>query len=186
MSRRRPLTDDEESLWQSVVRLIKPLRSTAAPAPQTPKVVSREREKPAQGVPRAPAPPATSEAAKLLPIAPFDRRLKQRIARGRDEISARIDLHGLTQSEAHTALLRFLRRAQADDARIVLVVTGKGGRSRGIGGAEAERSEHGVLRRKVPQWLAMPEFRTYVLSFDEAHAGHGGQGALYVRLRRAR
>ena len=105
---------------------------------------------------------------------PIDRRLRQRLARGRIEIDARIDLHGRTQSEAHAALLRFLRRAQSDGRRTVLVITGKGT-------AEGGR---GVLNRQVPLWLALPEFRTYVLAVEAAHVAHGGEGALYVRLRR--
>jgi DNA-nicking Smr family endonuclease len=81
----------------------------------------------------------------------------------------------LTQNEAYAALLRFLERAQADGRRIALVVTGK---DRG--------GERGVLRRQVPLWLELPAFRALVVGFDNAHAGHGGDGALYVRLRRRR
>lgn len=95
------------------------------------------------------------------------------------EIDARIDLHGMTQTRAHRALSDFLRRAHADGLTFVLVITGKG-RS-----GESE-SERGVLRRQVPQWLSLPEFRTLVVGFEEAHIGHGGEGALYVRIRRVR
>jgi DNA-nicking Smr family endonuclease len=120
--------------------------------------------------------------AKAPPLAPFERRLRQRVARGRAPIDARIDLHGLTQVEAHAALLRFLRRAQADGARIALIVTGKG-----AGGAEHDGSvARGVLKRQVPLWLSLPEFRPLIVGFEDAHVSHGGQGALYVRLRRAR
>jgi DNA-nicking Smr family endonuclease len=101
--------------------------------------------------------------------------MKRGVARGKQAIDARLDLHGLTQSEAHSALLRFLRNAQALDARLLLVITGKG---RG--------GEPGVLRRQVPQWLSLPEFRTFVVGFEDAHITHGGEGALYVRLRRSR
>jgi DNA-nicking Smr family endonuclease len=101
-----------------------------------------------------------------------------RIARGAEAIDARIDLHGRTQSEAHGVLLSFLRRVQADGARTVLVITGKGGRDQG--------GERGVLRRQVPLWLMLPEFRLYVIGVEDAHVGHGGEGALYVRVRRAR
>ncbi len=108
--------------------------------------------------------------------------MKQRVARGREPIDARIDLHGMTQSRAHAVLFDFLRRAQADGARIVLVVTGKGAkRGQGDGGAE-----RGVLKRQVPHWLSLPEFRPLIVGFDDAHIGHGGEGALYVRLRRQR
>lgn len=105
--------------------------------------------------------------------------MKQRVARGKEAIDARIDLHGLTQAQAHATLLHFLRNAQARDARLVLVITGKGGR----GDGERER---GVLRRHVPQWLGLPEFRSFVVGFEDAHVAHGGEGALYVRVRRTR
>jgi DNA-nicking Smr family endonuclease len=101
--------------------------------------------------------------------------MKQRVARGKEPIDARLDLHGFTQHEAHAALLRFLRSAHDRDARTVLVITGKG---RG--------GEVGVLRRQVPQWLALPEFRALVVGFEDAHVTHGGEGALYVRVKRAR
>jgi DNA-nicking Smr family endonuclease len=102
--------------------------------------------------------------------------MKQRIARGKDEIDGRLDLHGLTQSEAHATLLRFLRAASARGARLVLVITGKGARA-----AEGER---GILKRQVPLWLGQPEFRALVIGFEDAHLAHGGEGALYVRVRR--
>ena len=158
-----------------LARSIKPLR-TAAATPQ--RMAGSGETAIAQR-----APPARQEraSAKALPLAPFDRRLKQRVARGRDAIDARIDLHGMTQREAHAALLRFLRQAQADAAKVALVVTGKG-----AGKSAHDPSERGVLRRQVPMWLALPEFRHFVVGFDEAHPSHGGQGALYVRLRRAR
>jgi DNA-nicking Smr family endonuclease len=104
------------------------------------------------------------------------------LARGRDAIDARIDLHGMTQTEAHHALASFLRRAQSDGARTVLVVTGKGAGKNG----RDDYVARGVLRRQVPLWLGLPEFRPLIVGFDEAHASHGGQGALYVRLRRPR
>jgi DNA-nicking Smr family endonuclease len=95
------------------------------------------------------------------------------------EIDARLDLHGMTQIRAHRALFGFLQRAHHDGLAFVLVITGKGK----MGAAESER---GVLRRQVPQWLALPEFRSLVVGFEEAHIGHGGEGALYVRVRRSR
>jgi DNA-nicking Smr family endonuclease len=106
----------------------------------------------------------------------LERRLKQRLARGTRAIDARLDLHGFTESEAHDALLRFLRSSQSKGAKVVLVITGKGRLGR----------EHGVLRRAVPLWLKLPEFRQAVVSFEPASVGHGGEGALYVRVRKVR
>jgi DNA-nicking Smr family endonuclease len=170
---RRPLSDEEHALWSGFVRSITPLRlGKAKPAP---KPVAAAKTAVRAGARHEPPP-----QAKSLPLAPFDRRLKQRVARGRDAIEVRIDLHGMTQREAHAALLRFLHQAQADGKRIALVVTGKG-----TGGRDSA-NERGVLRRQVPLWLALPEFRSFVLGFEEAHFSHGGHGALYVRLRRGR
>jgi len=85
----------------------------------------------------------------------------------------------MTQTRAHRTLLGFLQRAHGDGLTFVLVITGKGK----VGGADAER---GVLRRQVPEWLGLPEFRALVVGFEEAHIGHGGEGALYVRVRRSK
>jgi len=178
MSRRRELSDEEHALWSGFVRSIKPLRTLRESNKVLPVV-----EKPAARPVKAANPRLdTVPPEKPRPLATLDRRLKQRVARGREPIDARIDLHGMTQSEAHGRLLGFLQRAQADGARIVLVVTGKG-ESRQRGELAVER---GVLKRQVPNWLGLPEFRSFVLAFEHAHVGHGGEGALYVRLRRSR
>jgi DNA-nicking Smr family endonuclease len=191
MSRRRNLSDDEHALWTGFARSIKPLRpAKAMPKESTgpsaepavagghdPHEDARDRPTPSHSPLRQGAAPA----AKPLPLAPFERRFKQRVARGRHTIDARIDLHGMTQRQAHAALLSFLRHAQAADAKVALVVTGKG-----TGKNSDDTGERGVLRRQVPVWLALPEFRRFVVGFDEAHLGHGGEGALYVRVRRVR
>ena len=129
---------------------------------------------------------ARNAAAPSPPLAPLGRRLKQRVARGREPIEARLDLHGMTQQQAHAALLRFLHRAQAGGAKTALVVTGKGLRRSSSGAEYDADSRPGVLKRQVPLWLALPEFRPLVVGFDDAHVGHGGEGALYVRLRRGK
>jgi DNA-nicking Smr family endonuclease len=175
---RRRLTEEEEHLWAVVARSIKPLRAGKRAPPAAP-------AKPSQGarpVKKADRPPAAAIPHPKLPASAIAiaRREKQQLARGKTEIGGRIDLHGMTQAQAHDALLHFLRRYQAEGAKFVLVITGKGS-----AGAVA-RGERGVLRRQVPLWLGLPEFRVCVLGFDSAHVGHGGEGALYVRLRRAR
>lgn len=187
MSCRRQLSDEEYALWSGFARSITPLWTAKSKTKPKPALNSAVKSKPelnasAAANTKASRPKTQLERppAKSLPLAPFDRRLKQRVARGRDAIDARIDLHGMTQGEAHSALFRFLRRAQADGQRIALIVTGKGTTTRNA------QSERGVLRRQVPLWLSLPEFRPFVVGFEEAHVSHGGQGALYVRLRRVR
>lgn len=98
--------------------------------------------------------------------------MARRIARGRTAIEGRIDLHGMTREEAHVRLHDFLSISRAIGRRTVLVITGKG------------FSGEGVLRREVPQWLATPLFRDMIAGLEPAAPHHGGEGALYVRLRR--
>jgi DNA-nicking Smr family endonuclease len=188
MSRRRSLSDEERALWTGVARSIKPLRPShrAAEVSEPTQSAKVPIKVPAKSLARAEtsAPPREARPEnvpekKTPALAPLGRRLKQRVARGREPIDARLDLHGFTQTQAHAALLRFLRRAQADGVRMVLVVTGKGTSKGG------ETHERGVLKRQVPLWLSLPEFRPLVVGFEDAHIGHGGAGALYVRLRRA-
>ncbi len=172
-NRRRVLSSEERVLWTTFTKAIEPLHASAHfdvgddAIAQIPSSTPRANTAPTP--PPAPAKPAPP------PLAPLGRRLRQRVARGKDAIDARLDLHGLTQAQAHSALLHFLRHAHARDARLVLVITGKG---RG--------AEPGVLRRQVPQWLGLPEFRAFVVGFEDAHVAHGGEGALYVRVRRTR
>lgn len=115
---------------------------------------------------------------------PFDPRLKKKIARGQHDIAARLDLHGMTESVAHAELYGFLASAQRQGLALVLVITGKGNRSRDA--EETWRPESGILRQRVPHWLREPKFRSLVISFDWAHLRHGGSGAIYVRVRRLR
>ena len=179
---RRILSYDERVLWTTVTKSIAPLRddrSDRDEAPEPPPLIPPSPPSKRVSTSRAPAQPALPPPAKPSspPLAPLGRRMRQRVARGREAIDARMDLHGLTQAEAHAALARFLHSASGRGARLVLIITGKGGR----GG-----SERGVLRRQVPHWLALPEFRDLVIGFEDAHVAHGGEGALYVRLRRRR
>ena len=181
--RKRLLSEDERALWDSVAKQVKPLRGR----PRLTRIeltAASPDAAAAKPVPSAPAPQPVKRPAKLAapmsppPLATLGRRERSHLSRGRRDIDARIDLHGMTQARAHHALLRFLQSASHDGLSFVLVITGKGGRP--------GDSERGVLRRQVPQWLSLPEFRSYVIGFDEAAIGHGGEGALYVRVRRAR
>ena len=190
MSRRR-LTDDEHSLWQGVARSVSPLRKRArrqqiseepesassapasrakAAAKSVSNPVSRPSLAPSASAPKPAGPPS---------LTPLGRKLKKRVERGSHAIDGRLDLHGFTQAEAHDALLHFLRTRQVRGAKLVLIITGKGFRG------DMSVGERGVLKRMVPMWLRLPEFRDYVIGFESAAVGHGGEGALYVTLRKA-
>lgn len=175
MSKGRSLSDDERALWDTVTRAIAPLRKRKA----------KKREEPVVAAAAAPPQAKPMRAARLVPagappppLAPLGRRMRSKLARGSEPIDDRIDLHGMTQADAHAALAHFLRRAQARGARVVLVITGKGAR------AGDPFSERGVLKRQVPHWLEGAGLRPLIVGFESAGTGHGGGGALYVRLRR--
>lgn len=208
--RRRDLRADERALWDQVAQSIAPLESgrpieTSAnadgpaalldPGSAGPLATEADHDAPLVAGPAHGHEPGkrhrTSPAAvtarpkpALKPLAPFDDRTRRRLARGREPVEARLDLHGLTQHDALITLRGFIADACRRELKMVLVITGKG-RS-GSSGPLFDPNDRGVLRRVVPQWLAMPDMRDQVVGFEEAHLAHGGAGALYVRLRRAR
>ena len=171
-ARGKNLSDEDRVLWNLVARSAKPLKGKAVPAGALLPI-------PAESPAAAPAQGATVSIAAPKPrrqhvAHELDRPTLDRLGKGKLPIEGRVDLHGMSQSEAHELLFSFLRRAHAGGIRYVLVITGKGSSSGG----------EGVLRRAVPAWLATPSFRPLVSSYDHAALKHGGSGALYVRLRR--
>ena len=204
------LTDEDRSLWERVASTIDPRRRGK---PRTPEVeappdpdgaAGRATSMPASprgaNVAAGPAPPKApisrqaTAPAKLEPprkrasppLPTVDRRQARRIASGSTVIEARLDLHGLTQAAAHGRLISFLQGSAARGLKTVLVITGKGAPRERHPGRGGERDDHGVLRRAVPRWLAEPPLRALVISFQTAAPRHGGEGALYVLIRRGR
>jgi DNA-nicking Smr family endonuclease len=180
-------------LWLETAKTIKPLRHRASRTPpvlSSPKPASEaKRPLATPSVPHAHAP---SPTLKVPPhITGFDRRTAQKLTRGQVEIERRLDLHGTGIEMSRVRLLQFLREAQVQGARTVLVITGKGDSPYSrhtLHGADhfhaPERA--GRLRRLVPEWLHEAEFRTFVTGFQPAHPKHGGGGAFYVKVRRLR
>lgn len=175
----RKLSDEEEGLWDRLKQTVRPLpRRRAAPkaaaAPAAPPPSKHKKAKHPAAAPTKIAPVAKPAAPSL---ARFEEKTKRRLSRGLVGIDDKIDLHGMRQERAHSALGAFLRRSQARGDRIVLVVTGKGA---------AGDEGRGVLRGAVPHWLAQRDLRDLVVGFEEAGRRHGGAGALYVQIRRRR
>jgi DNA-nicking Smr family endonuclease len=188
MGKRGQGDDDDAALWEKVVETAAPLkrgRNAAAPIPAK---IARPvaKAKPRQGPrPTQPAPKPAPKPDHVPRAAPLDRQTSRQLDKGKLKVEARLDLHGMRQRDAHAQLRRFLKTAQARGLKHVLVITGKGADQ------EASRSfyeedERGVLRNAVPHWLAEPEFAALVVSFSPAPRRLGGEGALYVRLRRTR
>jgi DNA-nicking Smr family endonuclease len=179
----KKLTKADREIWERLRQTVKPLRKRKEAKPAAPiepidvvaeapkveaKKIKPERASlPPTVKPKVPAPPA---------LAPLEERTRRKLGRGLVEVDAKIDLHGMRQERAHDAMVAFLRRAQAQGHRIVIVVTGKG----------KPGEERGVLRYAVPGWLARPDLRELVVGFQQAERRHGGEGALYVRIRRRR
>ncbi len=165
---KRDLSHDERILWSRVAATATPLAGKSAPLVSEPDPPSPPATPAAEAAPRVVTPDTGRQHV-------FDQPTRRKLARGRLPVEAKIDLHGLTQAEAHGFLLSFLHTAHARGLRYVLVVTGKG----------ASFGSEGILRRAVPAWLATPSFRVIVAGYDEAARNHGGSGALYIRLRRS-
>ncbi|MBP2149457.1 Smr/MutS family protein [Xanthobacter autotrophicus DSM 597] len=193
--RRRLLDAEERALWDHVVRSVKrlrPERPVAAqppvtPAPEPPQVVEPAPEAKPKSRAKAGTPPkvAAPAAPPPPPLAALEPKTRRRLTRGA-EVDARLDLHGLTQAAAHRRLRLFLLEAQASGHALVLVITGKGDPERLMSSGPAFGEGRGVLKRAVPLWLAEPDLRAVVVGFESAGRRHGGEGALYVRIRRRR
>lgn len=197
-------TPEDRALWARVTETVKPLHESGvseaalmsgdggqehhdrAPEPKPPTAprvdsfrIGSRVPAPPPVVDRAPDPSRALEAAAPR----VDGRTHARLRRGKLRPEARIDLHGMTLAEAHPALNRFLVAAHDGGKRLVLVITGKG-KDRDDGGIMPVR--RGILRHQVPHWLQTPPLRAIVLQVTPAHFRHGGDGAYYVYLRRAR
>ena len=179
-----PSLPEDAALWHEVARTVAPLgpRPEITPKAARPEAGAEEPpRKSARPVPPALPGPADKRRAPTPPaLSPLDKRTRGRLARGVTGIDGRIDLHGLTQAAAHRRLLTFLAKAQADGARLVLVITGKGRPAETPYGED----DRGILKRMTPVWLAAPDLRGIVVGFEAAARAHGGEGALYVRIRR--
>lgn len=178
----RSVTRAEVKLWRAVLADVTPLPGRAPPP------VDEPPPEPPSAEPVAAAPPMPNPAPRAVPHRPshayelshghmpnIDRRTSDRLKRGEMAIDGRIDLHGLTQEAAHVALNGFIARSYAMGRRCVLVITGKG-----------RREGAGVLRSAVPRWLNEPRLRPAILAFTHARPQDGGEGALYVLLKRQR
>lgn len=209
--KKRRLSPEEQALWSRVADTAKPLKKreerpkdSAAPkraSPvQPPKPIVRPlaakepamtRPSPGRPLPRITLDLARGGVAPASrgPIGGIDRRTSERIRKGSKTPDARLDLHGMTADRAHGALNRFVMQGVANGARLLLVITGKGGDKtiRPVGDdAPFMPRREGVLKREVPRWLREPPIAGHVVGVFQAHPKHGGEGALYVYLKRAR
>jgi DNA-nicking Smr family endonuclease len=201
MSRRKPRTlrSEEAEIWAQVAKTARPMHSKR-PKPSIkvsdqadgnqnrPQPVAEFRIEPFRVGSRAttalsegPASPSSTPSGR--PALNMDRATFQKMKRGKVRPEARIDLHGMTADAAHNALTAFLFHAHASGKRLVLVITGKGRPGTDDGPIP---SRVGVLRRSLPEWLSRPPLQAIVQQATESHQRHGGSGAFYVYLRRAR
>lgn len=184
MGKRGHDEENDAELWARVAGSARPLKkgsvaATPVPAKQRSRQLAKEAEPPRQ--------PAPKVAPKPVPVArgePLDRQTARQLERGRLPVEARLDLHGMRQRDAHVALRRFLKNAQGKGFRHVLVITGKGAEP-DTRRSFYEEDERGVLRQAVPHWLAAPDLASLVVSYSAAPRRLGGEGALYVRLRKS-
>ncbi|MGH1404256.1 MAG: Smr/MutS family protein [Alphaproteobacteria bacterium] len=186
-SSNRFLSDQDAKLWEAVTKDVKPLRKTV------PKTVQRQvkNDNPKQHNSTLKSSinqyePRVSEEnhGSIKQDVQVDKRTAERLRRGKIPIEGRLDLHGLSQSQAYEALLSFVRTAYHGGKRCVIVVTGKGMARHGD--VPIYKQTIGVLKQKTPIWLSENVFRQYVLKVEQARPEHGGGGALYVLIRRKR
>ena len=181
--RERRLSASEAALWRAVTDKVTPIQ-TRAPVPAEPTIAAPPALPTPKRRGRAPGPPPASVPPTPAPrLGAGDPKEARRIARGRREIDASLDLHGMTQDEAYARLTRFVQFGDAQGFRTLLIVTGKGRGEARVPFAEAPR---GILRERFLDWVERPPLSDRIASVRGAHPRHGGRGAFYVMLRRAR
>jgi DNA-nicking Smr family endonuclease len=182
---KRPLKPEEVRVWGMVAATVHPMpgrvlpkREVDAPQEALPSPAMERATREASGVGRSSQAPSRPGLRPVHPSRkgegkdPIEPRRHHRIAKERDPIGARLDLHGYGQDQARGVLERFLLSAWDEGFRAVLIITGKGVQG------------DGILRRRTPEWLAAPHLAHMVAGISEAHRRHGGEGALYVALKR--
>ncbi|MBL0374162.1 Smr/MutS family protein [Rhizobium sp. KVB221] len=169
------LTDEDRILWGKVARSTRALPGRMEDIEAFEIELLEGREEVAAAMPAAAIQPEQVRKPEKKPPGqhqPLERPVKRKLSKGRLQLEARIDLHGMFQSEAHSLLLGFIVRAYERGLRHVLVITGKG----------SSLGSDGALKRAVPMWFGKPEFRHMISSYETSAQNHGGEGALYVRL----
>jgi len=177
--------DEGAALWERVAGTAAPLKRREPPPPVDKAARSAPKTKPAPMQPQQPVAKPTPKPSHVARAAPLDRQTTRQLVKGRLEVEAKLDLHGMRQRDAHDQLRRFLKTAQGRGLRHVLVITGKGA-DQTASKSFYEEEERGVLRQVVPRWLAERDFANLVVSYSPAPRRLGGEGAIYVRLRKAR
>jgi DNA-nicking Smr family endonuclease len=188
MARRRHLHPEELDLWQAVARTARAMHGPVLPQPLIRDAVAPPVEgKKQAAIPRfrlgEKAAPFRPNEALPGPAIQMDAKAFTRMSKGKLAPEARIDLHGMTVSEAHPELIRFILSAYSEGLRLVLVITGKGKAGPDFGPIP---QRYGILKHQVPNWLRSPPLGGMILQVSEAHLKHGGAGALYVYLRKTR
>ncbi len=172
---RRGRIRPEARLFETAMRDVEPLagRNLASDKTDAPPPANTGR---AAAPPPPPSRPAAMPELRAGIAADLDARTMERLRRGRIRPEARLDLHGMTQHEAHLAVADFIAASRGAGRRCVIVITGRG-RAK-LGG--------GILREQTPRWLNLQPARGSILGFAEAQPRDGGSGALYVLLRKNR
>jgi DNA-nicking Smr family endonuclease len=185
MGKRGKDEDEDAALWERVAGTTAPLKGREPPPPVDKAVRAAPKTKPAPIQPQQPVAKPTPKSSHVPRAAPLDRQTRRQLVKGRREVEAKLDLHGMRQRDAHDQLRRFLKMAQGWGLRHVLVITGKGA-DQTASKSFYEEEERGVLRQAVPRWLAERDLANFVVSYSLAPRQLGGEGAIYVRLRKAR
>jgi len=200
---RNALSEDEKKLWQKVTENITRLHSNRAMAPfvRKPAYINRPSDNPSFNIQKPLNAPAAQLGESSFLLKDIDHNWQKRLRRGKVKPEGKIDLHGLSQDRAFDALTRYIEGAHRRGKRAILVVTGKGRQKSGHQKSGHQKLGHqkpgkgqishadyakgtGILRTNVPRWLSQASLAQYIVSFYSANAEHGGDGALYVILKR--
>jgi DNA-nicking Smr family endonuclease len=181
------ITPEDMALWRAVTEDVTPIKQKRPSPPDTPPVHVPRKNQTISSAPSVSPPildPARVPARAPTRAKDLDRRTKDKLVKGKMDIEGKLDLHGMTQAQAHEALSRFILKSHQAGKRCVLVITGKG--KKNVHSEEDSHHTRGILRRRLPEWISHPALHDLVLSIETAQPKHGGAGAVYLYLRRTR
>ncbi len=166
-----------DALWNQIASTVRPLAPSRDPSREAP---ARNEEHESSSASRTPTSRPIVKSVPKRDTASLDRNTATRLRKGKITPDYRLDLHGSTFEQARRRVDNCLSERIASGDRLLLFITGRGGRKL----ASETAPEPGAIRAALPDWVRSGRFSHRIVTVSQAHRSHGGEGAFYVYLKK--